>query len=159
VGSAPDERADVGVSLPDRFGGRGGPVEQRDRNGVGLHRLDRRAVRGRFAQRGLDGLHDEPRPRKPRTIRDEDVERVIVKTLEEQPKDATHWSTRSMAAATRMSQSALSLAYDWPVMVRRPRQLGILLGVGAPELANARTLNFIGVSGTAQVNLAPRKCV
>jgi hypothetical protein len=56
----------------------------------------------------LDGLHDEPRPGKPRSISDEDVERVIVKTLEEQPQDATHWSTRSMAAATGMSQSAVS---------------------------------------------------
>src|SRR5439155_4810817 len=37
--------------------------------------------RGRFARRGLDGLHEEPRPGKPRTISDEDVERVIVKTL------------------------------------------------------------------------------
>ena len=64
--------------------------------------------RGRFARRGLDGLHDEPRPGKPRTIRDEDVERVVVKTLEEQPANATHWSTRSMAAATGMSQSAVS---------------------------------------------------
>ena len=50
--------------------------------------------RGRFARRGLDGLHDEPRPGKPRSISDEDVERVIVKTLEEQPANATHWSTR-----------------------------------------------------------------
>jgi transposase len=64
--------------------------------------------RGRFARRRLDGLHDEPRPGKPRTITDDDVERVIVKTLEEQPAGATHWSTRSMAAATGMSQSAVS---------------------------------------------------
>src|SRR6266540_2687759 len=64
--------------------------------------------RGRFARRGIDGLHDEPRPGKPRSISDEDVERVIVKTLEEQPANATHWSTRSMAAATGMSQSAVS---------------------------------------------------
>lgn len=64
--------------------------------------------RGRFAERGLDGLHDEPRPGKPRQITDEDIERVIVKTLEEQPRDATHWSTRQMAAATGMSQSAIS---------------------------------------------------
>jgi transposase len=64
--------------------------------------------RGRFAERGLDGLHDEPRPGKPRQITDEDVERVIVKTLEEKPLDATHWSTRSMAAATGMSQTAIS---------------------------------------------------
>src|SRR5262245_35154353 len=62
--------------------------------------------RVRFAQRGIDGLHDEPRPGKPRSIRDEDVERVIVKTLEERPRDATQWSTRSMASATGMSQSA-----------------------------------------------------
>ena len=39
--------------------------------------------RGRFAQRGIDGLHDEPRPGKPRSITDADVERVIVKTLEQ----------------------------------------------------------------------------
>lgn len=64
--------------------------------------------RGRFARRGLDGLHDEPRPGKPRQITDEDVERVIVKTLEESPPNATHWSTRQMAAATGMSQSAIS---------------------------------------------------
>jgi len=64
--------------------------------------------RGRFARYGIDGLHDEPRPGKPRTISDEEVERVIVKTLEEQPANATHWSTRSMAAAAGMSQSAVS---------------------------------------------------
>ena len=64
--------------------------------------------RGRFARQRFDGLHDEPRPGKPRTVSDEDVERVIVKTLEEQPRDATHWSTRSMAAATGMSQSTVS---------------------------------------------------
>jgi transposase len=64
--------------------------------------------RGRFATHGLDGLHDEPRPGKPRSITDDDVERVIVKTLEETPANATHWSTRSMAAATGMSQSAVS---------------------------------------------------
>jgi len=64
--------------------------------------------RGRFVERRLDGLHDEPRPGKPRTISDEDVERVIVKTLEETPAAATHWSTRSMAQATGMSQTAVS---------------------------------------------------
>lgn len=64
--------------------------------------------RGRFAERGLDGLHDEPRPGKPRQITDDDIERVIVKMLEEQPADATHWSTRQMAAATGMSQTAIS---------------------------------------------------
>jgi transposase len=76
--------------------------------------------RGRFARRGLDGLHDEPRPGKPRSIRDEDVERVIVKTLEEKPRDATHWSTRSMAQATGMSQTAVSRI--WRAFGLKPHQ-------------------------------------
>jgi transposase len=76
--------------------------------------------RVRFAERGLDGLHDEPRPGKPRSISDQDVERVIVKTLEEQPRDATHWSTRSMAAATGMSQSAVSRI--WRAFGLKPHQ-------------------------------------
>jgi len=63
--------------------------------------------RTRFAERRIDGLHDEPRPGKPRSISDDDVERVIVKTLEETPRDATHWSTRSMAQATGMSQTGI----------------------------------------------------
>ena len=49
-----------------------------------------------------------PRPGAPRTVSDADVERVIVKTLEQTPGDATHWSTRSMANATGMSQSTVS---------------------------------------------------
>jgi transposase len=74
-------------------------------------KLDRATVRKwrtRFVADRLEGLHDEPRPGAPRTIGDEDVERVIVKTLEATPVDATHWSTRSMAQATGMSQSAVS---------------------------------------------------
>ena len=64
--------------------------------------------RNRFNQSRLDGLHDEPRPGQPRKVSDDDVERVIVKTLEEQPSNATHWSTRSMAAATGLNQTAVS---------------------------------------------------
>jgi hypothetical protein len=65
-------------------------------------------------------LHDEPRPGKPRQISDGDVERVIVKTLEEQPRGATHWSTRSMAAATGMSQTAVSRI--WRAFALKPHQ-------------------------------------
>jgi transposase len=64
--------------------------------------------RSRFLTECLEGLHDEPRPGAPRTVSDDAVEAVIVKTLEETPRDATHWSTRSMADATGMSQSAVS---------------------------------------------------
>ena len=76
--------------------------------------------RVRFAERGIDGLHDEPRPGKPRTITDDDVERVIVKTLEETPSNATHWSTRSMAAATGLNQTAISRI--WRAFGLKPHQ-------------------------------------
>ena len=75
---------------------------------LGIHKTTVGKWRSRFAAQRLDGLHDEPRPGGPRTIGDDDVERVIVKTLEETPTDATHWSSYSMAAATGMSQSSIS---------------------------------------------------
>ena len=53
-----------------------------------------RRCRDRFIDHRLDGLQDAPRPGTPRKISDEDVERVIVKTLEEVPKNATHWSIK-----------------------------------------------------------------
>jgi transposase len=64
--------------------------------------------RSRFAAQRLDGLLDEPRPGRPRTVTDAQVEQVIVRTLETTPKDATHWSTRSLAAELGLSQSAVS---------------------------------------------------
>jgi len=67
-----------------------------------------RRWRSRFVAQRLDGLLDEPRPGRPRTVADEQVEAVITRTLETTPKDATHWSTRSLAAELGMSQSAVS---------------------------------------------------
>jgi transposase len=63
--------------------------------------------RTRFAAKRLDGLLDEPRPGAPRKLLDRDVERVITKTLESMPEDATHWSTRSMAKASGLSRSSV----------------------------------------------------
>jgi transposase len=63
--------------------------------------------RSRFVTRRLDGLTDEPRSGAPRTISDEQVEEVIVSTLEQTPKDATHWSRTSMAARSGLSPSTV----------------------------------------------------
>jgi transposase len=64
--------------------------------------------RSRFVARRLEGLVDEPRPGAPRKLTDEHIERVIVTTLETTPTDATHWSTRSLARALGMNQTAVS---------------------------------------------------
>src|SRR6202158_1404315 len=64
--------------------------------------------RGRFVRQRLDGLYDEPRPGARRTITDEQVEQVIVRTLETTPRGATHWSTRDMAKAVGLSHMAIS---------------------------------------------------
>ena len=64
--------------------------------------------RSRFGASRLEGLVDEPRPGTPRKITDTQVEAVITRTLEAAPEQATHWSTRSMAQATGLSQSAVS---------------------------------------------------
>jgi transposase len=63
--------------------------------------------RKRFVEERLEGLYDEPRVGAPRTITDEAVEAVLVKTLEEKPKGKTHWSTRSMAAHVGMSHATI----------------------------------------------------
>lgn len=74
---------------------------------LGVDRMTVGKWRKRFAESRLDGLLDEPRCGAPRQISDEDVERVVTLTLESTPKDATHWSTRSMASATGLTQNAI----------------------------------------------------
>jgi transposase len=64
--------------------------------------------RGRFLRERLDGLYDEPRPGAPRRITDDQIEHVIVRTLEETPKGTTHWSTRGMAKASGLSRTTIS---------------------------------------------------
>jgi transposase len=62
----------------------------------------------RFSEQGLDGLLDEPRPGQPRKLSDAQIEEVIVRTLESKPPAATHWSTRTMAHAIGINQTAIS---------------------------------------------------
>ena len=64
--------------------------------------------RTRFLARRVDGLLDEPRPGVPRTVTDAKVEEVVRLTLETKPREATHWSTRAMAARCDLSQSTVT---------------------------------------------------
>ena len=63
--------------------------------------------RARFLARRLDGLGDEPRPGVPRTISDARVEEVVVRTLEEVPEGATHWSKRELARRVGISPTSV----------------------------------------------------
>ena len=65
-------------------------------------------LRSRFLEQRLDGLLDQPRSGRPRMIDDADVDRVIALTLDATPKDATHWSTRSMARRSGLSHNTVS---------------------------------------------------
>jgi transposase len=64
--------------------------------------------RSRFLSDRIDGLYDEPRPGAPRQIGDDEVEAVIVRTLETTPRGATHWSLRDMAKASGVSRSTVN---------------------------------------------------
>ena len=81
-------------------------VEVADR--LEVDRSTVRKWRNRFVEFRLDGLLDEPRPGRPRVVGDEQIKDLITATLETTPKDATHWSTRSMAEHLGLSQSMVS---------------------------------------------------
>src|ERR1700735_2704795 len=87
---------------------------------LGVHRNTVSLWRRRFLEFRLDGLLDEPRPGKPRKITDAKVEEVVTRTLESAPKNATHWSTRSMAAEVGLTQTAVSRI--WRAFGLKPHQ-------------------------------------
>jgi transposase len=75
------------------------------RTGIGAHTVGK--WRKRYAAHGLDGLYDEPRPGGPRSISDEMVQEIVDRTLNEKPRDATHWSLRSMAQESGIAPSSV----------------------------------------------------
>src|SRR3954467_12107759 len=64
---------------------------------LGVHEHTVGKWRRRFLKDRIEGLLDEARPGRPRTIEDDQIAAVIERTLRSTPKDATHWSIRSMA--------------------------------------------------------------
>jgi transposase len=77
--------------------------------------------RSRYVALGLAGLLDEERSGAPRQISDEQVEEILIKTLESTPKDATHWSTRSMAEASGLSDH--TIARIWHAFGLQPHRV------------------------------------
>jgi transposase len=77
--------------------------------------------RRRFHERRLEGLVDEPRPGAPRTIGDDQIEAVVVATLERTPNNATHWSRTSMAAESGLSESTIGRI--WKAFNLKPHQV------------------------------------
>jgi transposase len=76
--------------------------------------------RQRFLDKRLDGLLDEPRPGTPRRLSDADVERVLALTLESAPRNATHWSTRSLAEVSGLSRA--SVHRIWKAFALQPHR-------------------------------------
>src|SRR4051794_27829278 len=72
---------------------------------LGVHAMTIGKWRRRFLDQRVEGLRNEARSGAPRTIDDERIEGIITRTLENQPEDATHWSSRGMAP-TVASRSA-----------------------------------------------------
>ncbi|OEU99954.1 DDE endonuclease [Streptomyces qinglanensis] len=76
--------------------------------------------RARFVEHRIAGLGDMPRSGGPRTVTDEQVAALVTRTLEPAPKNATHWSTRSMARQTGLSQSTVSRV--WRAFALQPHR-------------------------------------
>src|SRR3954447_2689231 len=111
--------AEAGVSLPT----------------VGLWRRN-------FGRRRLDGLADAPRSGRPREIDDDEVQRVLAKTLEPPPDGTTHWSVRRLAAATGISPTTVHRI--WREHKLKPHQLRSFKFSKDPRLAE-KVIDVVGL--------------
>ena len=111
--------AEAGVSLPT----------------VGLWRHN-------FAVRRLDGLADAPRSGRPREIDDDEIQRVLAKTLEPPPDGTTHWSVRRLAAATGISPTTVHRI--WREHKLKPHQVRSFKFSKDPQLAE-KVIDVVGL--------------
>ena len=76
--------------------------------------------RRRYLEQGIQGLHDELRPGRPRSIGDERVATLVSQTLKTVPENGAHWSCRTMAEATGISKSTIQRV--WKVFGLQPHR-------------------------------------
>ena len=107
MGAATDDRAGLGPARADHLGVCRGTIELAIATELRITRQTAGRWRQRFVQKRLDGLVDEPRPGTPRRLSDAQVEQVITDTLEKTPRDATHWSTRTLAKELELSHATV----------------------------------------------------
>ena len=107
--------------------------------------------RQRFAESRLDGLLDEPRPGAARTVGDDVVEQVVIDTLETVPTDATHWSTRSMAARHGISHQ--TVAEIWRAFGLKPWEIDEFKISPDPQLVE-KIRDIVGLYMNPPVNAA-----
>src|SRR3954453_18429588 len=98
----------------------GGPGKTAVAAELGIARHTVGKWRERFAKDRLEGLRDQPRSGAPRTVTDERVAGLLVRTLEAAPEDATHWSMRAMAAACGLS--AATVQQVWRAFGLKPHR-------------------------------------
>jgi transposase len=111
--------------------------------------------RERFARDRLDGLRDEPRSGAPRTVTDERVAELLVRTLEATPADATHWSTRAMAAACGLSPATVQRV--WHAFGPKPHRVGTFKLSADPEFVE-KVRDIVGLY-LSPPDRAPVLCV
>ena len=98
--------------------------------------------RGRFSERRLDGLADAPRSGRPRQIDDDEVQRVLAKTLEPPPDGSSHWSVRRLAAATGISPTTVHRI--WREHKLKPHQLRTFKFSKDPRLVE-KVIDVVGL--------------
>lgn len=114
--------------------------------------------RSRFVARRLEGLSDDPRPGKPRTITDAQVTQVVTDTLESLPANARQWSRSSMAARSGLSETTIGRI--WKTFHLKPHQVDTFKLSTDPEFV-AKLRDVVGLyldpPGNAMVFCADEK--